>query len=377
MIYLDHNATTPIDPAVADAMRPFIREQFGNPGSAHAKGRAAKEAVENARWKVAGLIGASKQEIVFTGSATEANNQVIKGVAAALQDKGRHIIISAVEHPAVIEPCRYLKALGWQTSVLPVDSTGLPDPNDLKRTIRPDTVLVSVMHANNETGTIMPIADLSSIARERGVLFHTDAAQSIGKLPVNVDELGVDLLTIAGHKVYAPKGVGALYVRKGVSIEPILHGGGQEGGLRSGTENVVHIVGLGEAAKVAQTRLTEDVGRTEGLRDVLQKALAERFETLLIGHPTQRLPNTLLVSFVGCKGERILHQTSEIAASVGAACHDQDVTLSHVLKAMGVKPEIGRGAIRLSLGRYTSLDEVLKAAKAFYLTVNAERSGKR
>ncbi len=365
-VYLDYNATTPIDPQVADAMVPFLREHFGNPSSAHIYGRRAREAVEQARDGVARLIGATAEEIVFTGCATEANNLAIQGVARALRGAKRHLITSAIEHPSVLQPFLRLQADGWELTILPVDRTGRVNPVDVTRALRSDTALVSVMHANNETGTIQPIAEIAAIARSRGVLVHTDAAQSIGKIPVEVSALGVDLLTLAGHKFYAPKGVGALYVRREIPIASVLVGAEQERGLRPGTENVPAIVGLGKAAELARQRLPEAPTRLQKRRDRLHELLREQIpELVLNGHVTERLPNTLNVSFPDVDGRALLQHASErVAASVGAACHGDGYTVSGVLAAMGVPPEQARGAVRLSVGLPMNDDDVLQAAHA-------------
>jgi len=321
-VYLDYNATTPIDPQVADAIVPFLREHFGNPSSAHIYGRQAREAVERARDEVARLIGATAEEIVFTGCATEANNLAIQGVARALRGAKRHLITSAIEHPSVLQPFLRLQADGWGLTILPVDRNGCVDPADVARALRADTALVSVMHANNETGTIQPVAEIAAIARPHGVLVHADAAQSIGKIAVNVDALGVDLLTLAGHKFYAPKGVGVLYVRRGIPMASVLVGAEQERGLRPGTENVPAIVGLGKAAELARQRLPEAPPRLRQLRDLLHGLLLGQIPGLVLnGHLTERLPNTLNVSFPDVDGRALLQHASErVAASVGAAC---------------------------------------------------------
>ena len=362
MIYLDYNATTPVDPAVAEAMEPYIKSQFGNPGSAHVIGMISAEAVRTARKKIADLLNAQNGRIVFTGCATEANNLAIKGVAEALQDKGRHIITTTVEHPSVLAPIRYLEKFGWEITYLAVDADGMIQPDHLAQAIRKDTVLVSIMHANNETGTIFPIEELSGMVRQKGILFHTDAAQTIGKIEVDVQKLGVDLLTVAGHKFYAPKGVGALYIRAGTLIEPLIHGGGQEDGFRSGTENVIHIVGMGVAAMIAKERLNEDEQRIRLMRDALYDSIFGEMDVQLIGHPKLRLPNTLNLAFLDCKGERIQQGAPDVATSLGAACHDRHVTMSPVLAAMGIDPEIAKGSIRISLGRFTTDEEIAKAA---------------
>jgi len=365
-VYLDFNATTPVDPAVADAIEPYLRVHFGNPSSSHVYGQRAHEAVEQARAQVAALIGAQPGEIVFTGCATEANNLAIRGSARALRDKGRHLITSAVEHPAVIQPCRRLREDGWALSVVPVDSYGRADPQDVANAIQDDTVLVSIMHANNEVGTIQPIEEISTIARQHGVLLHTDAAQSVGKIPVNVDDLGVDLLTLAGHKFYATKGVGALYVREGTPIEPLLVGAGHEQGLRPGTENVPAIVGLGRAAELAMERGHEAATRQLRLRAYLYELLREAIPGLALnGHPELHLPNTLNLSFPDMDGRELLLLAAEqVAASVGSACHEEGEAVSGVLGAMGIDAKRARGAVRLSLGGPSTKDDIEQAATA-------------
>ncbi|MDZ3837022.1 MAG: cysteine desulfurase family protein [Rhodospirillales bacterium] len=357
-IYLDHNASTPTDPAVAAAMRPFLDEAFGNPSSGHWASAPAKAALEKARGQVAALLGAAADEIVFTSGGSEANNLALKGTFFALKDKGEHIITTQVEHPAIMEPSRFLERLGATVTYLPVDRTGRVDPDDVRRAITPRTILISVMHANNEVGTIQPIAEIGAIAREHGIRFHTDAAQSVGKIPTNVDALGVDLLTIAGHKLYAPKGVGALYVRRGVELEPLIHGAGHEHGRRAGTESALLAVGLGTACALVQD--LEPMARVRALRERFWQALQQRLgdRVVLNGHPRHRLPNTLNISFVGHVGAEILQRLDGVAASTGSACHAGRIELSPVLKAMGVPPEIGMGAVRFSLGRGTTREEI-------------------
>jgi len=375
MIYLDYNATTPVAPEVAEAMLAFVRDEFGNPSSDYPLGRRARDAVAWARQQVAQAIGAKPEEIVFTGSATEANNTVLKGVAWQF-GKG-HIIASAVEHPAVTQPLSYLLTEGFEVSIVPVDGQGLVDPDDVARALEPNTILISVMHANNETGALQPIADIGAMAREAGVWLHTDAAQSLGKIPVNVDELKVDFLTLAGHKFYAPKGVGALYVRGGREFVPLLHGGGQEGGRRSGTENVPHIVALGEACRLARERLPQDQEHLRALRDLLHERLKARFPELILNGPEQEcLPNTLNVSFPGLSGRAILEGIPELAASLGAACHGAEEKPSAVLTAMGLSPEVALGAVRLSVGRYTKADEVERAAELIVARVRELGEGR-
>jgi cysteine desulfurase len=366
-IYLDYNATTPIDPAVADAMLPFLKLEFGNPSSSHAYGKAAQAAVERGRAQVAALLGAEAGEIVFTGGGSEASNHAIKGVVfhALLAKRNPHMIISAVEHPATAQPCESLKRFGCMVTVIPVDRMGHVDPDAVKWAITSNTVLISIMHSNNEVGTLQPIGDIATIARERGVLMHTDAAQSLGKLDVNVKDLGVDLLTVAGHKLYAPKGVGALYVRRGLKLESLIHGAAHEQGRRAGTENVPSIAGLGVAAEIAGKSLPRATAKLRSIRDRFELRLRQQIGEHLIlnGHPEQRLPNTLNVSFRGCVGAELLAKVPEIAASTGSACHEGKIKLSPVLQAMGVPPELGQGAVRFSVGRFTTEDEVDRAAK--------------
>jgi cysteine desulfurase len=377
MIYLDYNATTPIAKEVADAIMPFVLEDFGNPSSAHPMGIKAKEALEKARKQIAHLLGCETNEIIFTSGGTESNNMVLKSLAWTLRSKGAHIVTTRIEHPAIINTALFLMETGCDVTFLPVDSYGHVDPEEVKKAIRRDTILITVMHANNETGTIQPIADISSIAREHGIAFHTDAAQSVGKIEVRVDDLGVDFLTIAGHKLYAPKGVGALYIRDGIVIEPFMHGGGQEMGLRSGTENVMLNVGLGKACELISENIADEMPRIRALRDRLHEQIRSAVpDVVLNGHPEMRLPNTLFVSFPGIAGEEILAQIPELCTSTGAACHDRSVTLSHVLAAMGVSKEVGMGAIRLTLGRPTTEEEVYQAAQWIVEAVEKMRARK-
>ncbi len=357
-IYLDYNASTPIHPAVQAAMAPFLAGDYGNPSSGHWAGVPAAQAVAHARAQIADLLGCSPGEVVFTSGGTESNNAALQGVFLAAGAGKRHIVTTRIEHPAIIEPCRFLERLGAEVTYVEVDAHGLVDPADVAKAIRSDTILISVMHANNEVGTVQPIADIARIAREAGVLLHSDAAQSVGKIPTDVDQLGVDLLSVAGHKFYGPKGVGALYAREGTVLEPLMHGAGHERGRRPGTENVLLDVGLGAAAELAA-----DLTWTKGVReqrDWLWDELRRRFgeRVVLNGHPTLRLPNTLNVSFVGTRGADILAALPEVAASTGSACHADSVTLSPVLDAMGVPLDVGAGAVRLSLGRMTTKGEV-------------------
>ena len=357
-IYLDYNASTPIAPEVRAAMLPFLSQHHGNPSSHHWAGRPARGAVERARKQVASLLGCSPDEIVFTSGGTEANNHALKGTFFANRGRGNHIITTQIEHPAILAPCRFLEELGAEVTCVGVDGTGLVDPEDIREAITPRTILVSVMHANNEVGTIQPIEAISRITREHGILLHTDAAQSVGKVATKVDDQGVDLLSIAGHKLYAPKGVGALYVRNGVELEPFMHGAGHEGGRRAGTENVPLDVGLGTACESA--RHLEWGPHIHALRERFWDGLQATFgdQVRLNGHPTSRLPNTLNVSFVGKVGADILARMPDVAASTGSACHAGTVELSPVLRAMGVTPEVGMGAIRFSIGRMTTWDEL-------------------
>jgi cysteine desulfurase NifS/selenium donor protein len=362
-IYLDYNATTPIDPRVAEAMLPHIRERFGNPSSAHAFGAEAKKAVERARAQVAALLGCDPGEVVFTSGGTESNNHALKGAADARDRKGNHIVTTAIEHPAVTEVCRYLERRGFGVTYVPVDGDGLVDPRAIEDAITPRTILISVMHANNEVGTIEPVAEIAEIARRRGILLHSDCAQSAGKIPVRVDELGADLVSIAGHKLYAPKGVGALYVRTGVELERFIHGASQESGRRAGTENVIEIVGLGEACAIALERMTRQGELMKRTRDRLEKGIVEAFPWVRVnGHAEKRLPNTASVGFRGLEANTILSELAPaVAASAGAACHADGIELSSVLEAMNVPEELAMGTIRFSTGRFTTQSEIDEA----------------
>ena len=366
-IYLDYNATTPLTPHVIAAMRPVLEVYYGNPSSSHPIGRIARDAVETARGQVAALIGASVQEIIFTSGGTESNNIALQGAARANLSKGTHIITTAIEHPAVTEVCAYLASQGYRITILPVDKYGQVSPQDLAAALTPDTVLVSVMHSNNEVGTIQPIKALTALAYQAGALFHCDAAQSVGKLPVDVTDLGVDLLSIAGHKLYAPKGVGALFIRRSVALEKISFGASQERDLRPGTENVLEIVGLGAAAEEARLNLEKRINHLQTTRDRLHSGLESALphNTLrLNGHPDERLPNTLNLSFKNIPANTLLENiASQVAASAGAACHAEHVEVSGVLKAMGVPLEWAKGAVRFSVGEMTTSDEIDRAVK--------------
>jgi len=357
-IYLDFNASTPIDPRVERVMRQTMESAYGNPSSAHWAGRPARVIIESARQKVAKLLGCKPGEIVFTSGGSESNNQVLKGIFFARQNPRAHIITTAVEHPAIVEPCRFLERLGAKITWLPVDVTGRVNANDLRQAMTEDTILISIMHANNEVGTLQPIEECAQIARQSGIPFHTDAAQSAGKVPARVAELGVDFLSIAGHKLYAPKGIGALYIREGTEFEPLIHGAGHEQGRRAGTESALLTAALGEACELALD--LSGMPGIKALRDQLWTALKENCgdRVVLNGHPEERLPNTLNMSFVGHVGNELLAQLPELAASTGSACHEDRIELSPVLQAMGISPELGAGAVRFSLGRTTSSGEI-------------------
>jgi cysteine desulfurase len=359
-IYLDYNGTTPHHPEVIAAMMPFLEAEFGNPSSSHWYGIGPKQAVEEARRQVADLLGCLPEEVFFTSGGTESNNHAIKGMARVLKGKGRHIVTSAFEHPAVLEVCRYLEAEGFETTRVAVDAQGLIDPMQVQQALRGDTVLVTVMHANNEVGTVQPIAAIAELAKTRGIAVHTDAAQSLGKITVDVSTLGVDMLSVAGHKLYAPKGIGALYVRKGLALEKFCHGAGQEKGRRAGTENVPGIVGLGKACAIAARDLHDNMGRMKGLRDRLHDGIVARVaDVRLNGHPEHRLPNTLSLAFKGLVANRLLEEIGlEVAASAGAACHADHVAISHVLEAMQVPVEWAKGTLRFSVGRMTTVEEI-------------------
>jgi cysteine desulfurase len=376
-IYLDYNASTPIHESVRAAMLPFLEGAYGNPSSGHWAGTPAREAVDAARARVAALLGCTPGEVVFTSGGTEANNMALAGAFFAAAGRPFHIVTTQIEHPAVTEPCRFLERLGASVTWVGVDGTGMIDPDDVRRALRPDTGIISVMHANNEVGTIQPVAEVGRIAREAGVPFHSDAAQSVGKLSTKVDELGVDLLSLAAHKFYGPKGVGALYVREGVRLEPLLHGASHEAGRRPGTENVVLDVGLGAAAELARDRRWT-VGARE-LRDRFWTALQREFGdgVRLNGHPEERLCQTLNVSFVGRRGADVLAALPDVAASTGSACHADRVELSPVLAAMRVLPDVGMGAVRFSLGRATTWAELEAVVQALAAAPTLGRAHRR
>ncbi len=370
-IYLDYNATTPIDPLVAEEMIPFLKEFFGNPSSGHIFGQITKKAVNKARIQVASLIGCNTDDLIFTSGGSESNNYAIKGIAGAYRNRGNHIITSSIEHPAVTEVCRYLEGQGCRITYLPVDKYGLVKPTDVEDAITKETILVTIMHANNEVGTIEPIAEIAEIAHEHNIFVHSDCAQSIGKVPVDINDLGVDLLSIAGHKLYAPKGIGALYVKPGINLEKQIHGANHEMNMRAGTENVIEIVGLGKACELIKEE-KEKIGESlKKFRDKFESGLKERFPDIKInGHPEKRLPNTSSISFRGLEADKVLDQLTDIAASAGAACHSDSVKISSVLEAMNVPLEYAKGTIRFSVGRFTTESDIDKALQSIEKTIS-------
>jgi cysteine desulfurase NifS/selenium donor protein len=371
-VYLDHNATTPIAPEVADAMRPYLDQYFGNPSSTHSYGTSTKLAVEKARRQVAALINCEPTEIIFTSGGTESNNYALKGAALANRKKGNHIITSSIEHPAVFEVCLYLQKQGFEITFLPVDSDGMVDPEAVRAAIRPETIMVSVMHANNEVGTIQPIGEIGAITREKGLIFHTDAAQSVGKIETDVSKLGVDLLSIAGHKLYAPKGIGALYIRSGIQLEKLIHGADHEQNLRAGTENVLEIAVLGKACELAQQGLQEHYAHYARMRDRLYERIHQSVPSARRnGHPEKTLPNTLSISFPGVEANTLVSRLENVAVSAGAACHSESIDVSAVLEAMKLPIEYAMGTIRLSTGRDNTLDEINRAADEIIATARS------
>lgn len=363
-VYLDHNATTPVLPAVIDAMLPWLTQHFGNPSSNHIYGYRTREAVAQARVQIASLIDCQPEEIFFTSGGTEANNLAIRGVVAARTERS-HIVTSVIEHPATLVPCSYLEKHGCEVDVVSVDETGMVNPGDLESHLCDNTALVTVMHANSETGTLQPIQEIAAAAHRYRTLVHTDAAQTTGKIIYSVEELGIDLLSIVGHKMYAPKGIGALYVRNGTAIAAQMLGGGHEQGLRSGTENVPYIVALGKACEIARNDAHMEQTRVSQLRDGLWHALHNDIPGLALnGHPSRRLPNTLNIRFPDVSGNAILANAPEIAASTGSACHAEDESASKVIRAMGLSESEALGSVRLSLGRGTTAAEVGIAAKS-------------
>jgi cysteine desulfurase len=377
-IYLDYNATTPHASEVIEAMRPYLEEHFGNPSSSHWYGRKTREAVETARSQVAALLNCTPAEVLFTSGGTESNNHAIRGIALARRAHGKHIITSQIEHPAVTGVCERLKLDGFEITYLPVDGHGMVKARDVEMAIRPETIFITLMHANNEVGTIQPIEEVAELAKSRGIVFHTDAAQSAGKIPTDVRALGVDLLSIAGHKLYAPKGVGALYVREGISLERLMEGAGQEGGRRPGTENVLEVVGLGRACEVAHRDLAANREHMRRMRDRLEAGLLERVASLSVnGHPDNRLPNTLSASVEGVDASALIAAIEDkVAASAGAACHSGRVHVSHVLLAMRIPEQRARGTLRFSTGRTTSGEDIEKAVAVVADAAERLRSGR-
>jgi cysteine desulfurase len=362
-IYLDYNASTPLAPEVVDAMRPLLNDYYGNPSALHWAGKPVKALLHKAREQVAKLINCSPGEIIFTSGGSEANNLALKGFYFKNLHKGNHIITSKIEHPAIINPCKFLETIGAQVTYVGVDQYGRVSPEEIEKAMTKETVLITIMHSNNETGTLQPIKEVGRIAKRHGIAFHTDASQSVGKVPVDVNDLKVNMLTIAGHKLYAPKGIGVLFVRDGIELEPLIHGAGHEHGLRAGTENTLLALGLGKACEIAGTQSNE----LKDLTDYFWKQLKDEFgdRVVLNGHHDERLPNTLNVSFVRRVGQDLLDQIPQLAASTGSACHAGSIELSPVLKEMNVPEEVGMGAIRFSLGRYTTKDEIDIVVKAF------------
>jgi cysteine desulfurase len=359
-VYMDYAATTPVDPRVFKAMKPYFSKKYGNSVSIHKQGREAKEALEQSRKTIAAMINAKPNELIFMSSATESTNMALKGIAFANRKKGKHIVTSKIEHHCVLEPARWLEKQGFEVTRLPVDKFGFIDTNQLEKAIRKDTILVSIMHANNEIGTIQDIGKIGKICREKGVYFHSDAAQSFGKIPIDIKKVNVDLLSISSHKMYGPKGVGGLYIRKGTKIEPLLHGGGHEFRKRSSTVNVAGIVGFAEATRIQKKEMASDAKNQTALRDKLINELLKIEDAHLTGHPTKRLPNNASFWFAYIEGESLLLQLdmNGVSASTGSACSSKSLEASHVLLAIGLKPQEAHGSLRLTLGKYTTNEEV-------------------
>ena len=376
MIYMDHSATSPVDPEVLKAIEPYFMDSFGNASTLYSLGRDARKAMEDSRKMVASLIGANPDEVIFTSGGTESDNIAIKGTVFRLRDKGNHIITSNIEHPAVDETCKYLEKNGFEVTYLPAGEDGIVEVSDLEDAITDKTILITIMHANNEIGTIQPIKEIGEIARAHNIIFHTDAVQSVGKIPVDVNELNVDLLSISAHKLYGPKGIGALYIKKGVRLEPILHGGGHEKGIRPGTENVSGIVGLGKACQIAEENLAETMKKVTAIRDgIIKKVLSEIDKSYLNGHPTKRLPNNINFRFTSIEGESlVLHLDAKgIAASTGSACSSKKLEPSHVLMALGLKEVDAHGSLRLTLGKENKQEEIDYIAESIKDAVNTLR----
>jgi len=376
MSYMDHSATSPVDPHVFESMKPYFVDSFGNASTLYSLGRDARKAMESARAQVASLIGAKPEEVIFTSGGTESDNIAIKGVAYRLKDKGNHIITSVIEHPAVEETCKYLEKNGFEVTYSPVYEEGIVRISDLEEAINDKTILITIMHANNEIGTIQPVAEIGKIAREKKIYFHTDAVQTVGKIPVNVEELNVDMLSLSAHKLYGPKGIGALYIRKGVRLEPIIHGGGHEKGIRPGTENVSGIVGLGKACELAEENLLDNAKYLTNLRDrLINEVLNSVEKSYLNGHRTKRLPNNANFRFTGIEGESlVLHLDSKgIAASTGSACSSKKLEPSHVLMAIGLKEVDAHGSLRLTLGKENTEKDIEHAIKSIQEVVGTLR----
>lgn len=373
-IYLDYNATTPIDQEVAAAMRPYLDQYFGNPSSSHQFGVETKKAVEKARQQIAGLLNCNPEEIVFTSGGSESNNWAIKGVAYQNRDRGNHIITSSIEHPAVSEVCSFLETQGFSITTVPVDDLGMIDPANIEKAITPSTILITIMHANNEVGTLQPIAEIAALAKKHNIIFHSDGAQSVGKVDTDVKKLGVDLFSVAGHKLYAPKGIGALYIKKGIKLQKLIHGADHERNYRAGTENVLEIVGLGKAAEIAHRDLEKNIRHARQMRDRLFNTLKEELQDIkLNGHPQKRLSNTLSISFPKIEANTMLAELDDVAASAGAACHADNVDISVVLTAMKLPIDFAMGTIRFSTGRHTSEQEIDQAAKSIIKVVKKLR----
>ena len=360
IIYLDYNATTPINQEVIDEMMPFLKEHFGNPSSSHLFGQKAKYAVEKARTQVANLLNCNSNKIIFTSGGTESNNYAIKGAAFKLFNKGNHIITTQIEHPSVLESCKFLSSKGFEIIYLPVNESGLIDIHDVEKAIKPSTILITIMHSNNETGSIQPIEKISELAKKHNIIFHTDAVQSAGKIPLDINKLGVDLLSIAGHKIYAPKGIGALYIRQGVNLEKLIHGAGQENDRRAGTENVLEIVGLGMACEIAVRDFNKNTASMKHTRDLLYKKLNKEIKNIKLNCDLKKcLPNTLNISFKGIDSNELIDKIKDqIAVSSGAACHSGKTEASYVLKALKVSDEWAKGTLRFSTGKMTTTDEI-------------------
>jgi cysteine desulfurase len=376
MIYMDHSATSPVDPEVFKAMEPYFVDSYGNASTLYSLGREARKAMEEGRKMVASLIGANPDEVIFTSGGTESDNIAIKGIAYKLRNKGNHIITSNIEHPAVDETCKYLEKNGFEVTYLPAGEDGIVKISDLENEITDKTILITIMHANNEIGTIQPIKEIGEIAQKKGIYFHTDAVQSVGKIPVDVNELNVDMLSLSGHKLYGPKGIGALYIKKGVRLEPILHGGGHEKGIRPGTENVAGVVGLGKACQIAEENLEQTAEYVTSIRDeIIEKVLSEVEQSYLNGNPTKRLPNNINFRFTSIEGESlVLHLDAKgIASSTGSACSSKKLEPSHVLMALGLKEVDAHGSLRLTLGKENKKEEIDYVVKSIKDAVDTLR----